>query len=97
MNPRDADPYFVSDSTAMQDDIARYSSVPWDSFAKLDPDPLTVWHEGCPNCLTPWKCNGPHEPQYARMDRDRPGITIPLLLAIVVVVAVALAVWGGTR
>jgi len=36
------------------------------------------------------------EPQYATI-RDRPGITIPLLLAIVVVVAVALAVWGGTR
>ena len=26
------------------------------------------WDEAddmCPNCVTPWKCNGPHEPTYA--------------------------------
>jgi hypothetical protein len=21
------------------------------------------WSDGCPNCITPWKCNGPHEPK----------------------------------
>jgi hypothetical protein len=20
----------------------------------------------CPNCVTPWKCNGPHIPEYAK-------------------------------
>lgn len=24
---------------------------------------LDRWQEHCPNCITPWKCNGPHEPR----------------------------------
>jgi len=24
----------------------------------------------CPNCCTPWKCNGPHEPRYKLSGRD---------------------------
>lgn len=28
-------------------------------WAKTVPDD---W-ESCPNCQTPWKCNGPHEPR----------------------------------
>ena len=26
----------------------------------------------CPNCQTPWKCNGPHEPPPPRMEMHRP-------------------------
>lgn len=35
----------------------------------------------CPNCVTPWKCNGPHEPAYGEpVDHD---ISRAAVLAIV--------------
>jgi hypothetical protein len=30
---------------------------------------LAAEQEMCPNCVTPWKCNGPHEPRKPREGR----------------------------
>jgi len=32
--------------------------------------PETVTDEMCPNCVTPWKCNGPHEPVTRPTGKD---------------------------
>jgi hypothetical protein len=52
----------------------------------------------CPNCLTPWKCNGPHipEPSVDRANRERARylalVCFGLLLALV-----AAAAWWSQR
>jgi hypothetical protein len=33
----------------------------------------------CPNCVTPWKCNGPHIPEETTTDDTRPLHTDPLM------------------
>ena len=36
------------------------------------------WPEMCPNCVTPWKCNGPHIAPERRKGERRVGPRIPL-------------------
>ena len=84
--------------------------------AEFDPDPLTPptgWDEVdgmCPNCITPWKCNGPHLSdetvagrRHARyrdwrsMDDEPPSrLLLWVLVAFLVFVlgVVAVAVWA---
>ena len=39
---------------------------PW--YTEMEPDVEYL----CPNCQTPWKCNGPHEPQGERWEPRKP-------------------------
>lgn len=78
-------------------------------MAAPDPDPLYVFDEAdnmCPNCITPWKCNGPHlsgETVAAfrnaeTRDEVRSGAVVLYLAVILVAIAtgaiIALLWWG---
>lgn len=72
-----------------------------------DADPLTVFDEAdnmCPNCITPWKCNGPHLSAETvasrRHERDtetreefRSGAVVLYLAVILAIVAGAAIAW----
>ena len=46
----------------------KYAAERWNQ--RRSPSAEQPGDELCPNCLTPWKCNGPHEPAAAKQAVD---------------------------
>lgn len=66
----------------------------------FDPDPLDYM---CPNCVTPWKCNGPHIPdayvesESAGPDRGWLWILTVVVASVIIGILIAIAMLAASR